>query len=311
MRSAETPKPHRRAVLAAAVAAGAASPLAATADTRSTALFASDMPRASRSGWAEAADGQRIRWNSFGEGPETLVLVHGWMCDSSYWAPQIKRFSATHQVIALDLPGHGQSDKTRKDWTMAAYADDVARVAAAAAPGRKVTLVGHSMGGVIVCVAGARMPAGALAGVVPVDILFTTAPMRGDGKPRPPAADFAATTRKMVRDGMFLPSADPVLADRIADAMAAGPRAIAEAAGAAMAAVDIRSTLATMATTPLSIINSARWPTQTAEIRQAHPGARAVVFKDAGHFVMLDDPAGFDTVLANELLVMGGRVSQS
>ena len=257
-----------------------------------------------------AADGQRIRWQSFGEGRSTLVFVHGWMCDSSYWAAQVRSFSRTHQVVTLDLPGHGQSDKTRRDWSMAAFADDVLRVAAAAAPSRKVTLVGHSMGGMIVYVAGARTPAGALAGVVPVDILFTTAPMTGGAGPVAPE-DFAVTTLKMVREGMFRPSADAALADRIASAMSAGPVGIAQAAAEAMADVDIAASLRAIAATPLSIINSASRPTRIDEIRRAHPAARAYVFKDAGHFVMLDDPAGFDAILAGALVLMSGRVDES
>ena len=42
-------------------------------------------------------------------GGEPLVLIHGVGLRLEAWTPQIEAFSATHRVIALDLPGHGQS----------------------------------------------------------------------------------------------------------------------------------------------------------------------------------------------------------
>lgn len=41
-----------------------------------------------------------------GEGT-AVVFLHGWGVDRRIWHQQIKYFSATHQVIAIDLPGHG------------------------------------------------------------------------------------------------------------------------------------------------------------------------------------------------------------
>ncbi|MBN2479101.1 MAG: alpha/beta hydrolase [Parachlamydiales bacterium] len=43
-----------------------------------------------------------------GEGP-TILFVHGFQSTKSYWVPFIKKFITTHHVVALDLPGHGNS----------------------------------------------------------------------------------------------------------------------------------------------------------------------------------------------------------
>ena len=41
-----------------------------------------------------------------------VVLVHGWCCDHSYFAPQFEHFAGQgRRVVTLDLSGHGESDK--------------------------------------------------------------------------------------------------------------------------------------------------------------------------------------------------------
>ena len=57
---------------------------------------------------AASVDGLAIHSATRGAGA-TLVFVHGWTCDSSSWAAQVEAFAKRYRVIALDLPGHGQS----------------------------------------------------------------------------------------------------------------------------------------------------------------------------------------------------------
>ncbi len=51
-----------------------------------------------------------IRWSYElkGEG-EPIIFLHGWGCSKSVWKQQLEYFSGTHMVLALDLPGHGES----------------------------------------------------------------------------------------------------------------------------------------------------------------------------------------------------------
>ena len=42
---------------------------------------------------------------------EPLVLIHGVGMRLEAWAPQIPVFARTHRVIAVDMPGHGESSK--------------------------------------------------------------------------------------------------------------------------------------------------------------------------------------------------------
>jgi len=85
----------------------------------------------------------------------TIVFVHGAACDHSVWALQ-SRYFAHHgaNVLAVDLPGHGQSDgdplpsvPAIADWIVALL--DVLGIDRAA-------LVGHSMGSLAVLDAAGR-----------------------------------------------------------------------------------------------------------------------------------------------------------
>jgi pimeloyl-ACP methyl ester carboxylesterase len=90
-------------------------------------------------------DRARIHYQSYGKGSEALVLVHGWTCSVGYWRDLIPDLSKRSRVIAIDLPGHGQSDKPQVAYTMDLFARAVDTVMRDAGVKRAV-LVGHSMG---------------------------------------------------------------------------------------------------------------------------------------------------------------------
>ncbi len=91
-------------------------------------------------------DGARIHYKSWGKGKDALVLVHGWGCNLNHWRDQIPDFSKRNRVIALDLPGHGESDKPEKlAYTMDLFANAIDAVMRDAKVERAV-IVGHSMG---------------------------------------------------------------------------------------------------------------------------------------------------------------------
>jgi pimeloyl-ACP methyl ester carboxylesterase len=90
-------------------------------------------------------DGARIHYQSYGKGREALVLIHGWTCNLDNWRDQVPDFAKRTRVIALDLPGHGQSDKPQIPYTMDLFARAIDAVMRDAKVERAV-LVGHSMG---------------------------------------------------------------------------------------------------------------------------------------------------------------------
>jgi pimeloyl-ACP methyl ester carboxylesterase len=81
-----------------------------------------------------------------GEGPETIVLMHGFAGCAGMWAPLLRLLPKSVRVIAYDLPGHGGSlafpGAGPAKVATSAILDDLARRGIA-----KAHFVGHSMGG--------------------------------------------------------------------------------------------------------------------------------------------------------------------
>lgn len=99
------------------------------------------------------------------DGPEmrerpTIVLLHGGpgSFDHSYFKPDFERLSAEAQVVYLDLRGHGRSTHgDPADWGFEVCADDLRAFCDALGIVRPV-VYGHSLGGYVAMVYGARHP---------------------------------------------------------------------------------------------------------------------------------------------------------
>lgn len=134
-----------------------------------------DQPRWFREALASAPEQGRTRvadcgihWLAWGprEAPG-LVLVHGGAAHAHWWSHLAPLFTPGYRVVAPDLSGHGDSDR-RDGYDAEVWADEVMAVARDAAVRGPAVVVGHSMGGLVTIVAGARHGDG-LAGTIIVD----------------------------------------------------------------------------------------------------------------------------------------------
>jgi len=91
-------------------------------------------------------EGRRLRYVDMGEGAP-LVLVHGTGGAWQSWLLNIEALARRHRVIAVDLPGFGQSDPLPAAPNMSAYAASIAALLDQLGLAR-VTILGHSLGGV-------------------------------------------------------------------------------------------------------------------------------------------------------------------
>jgi pimeloyl-ACP methyl ester carboxylesterase len=257
------------------------------------------------SGVTTAKDSVQIHYESGGNGSPSLVFIHGWNCDRSYWSAQLSVFASTHQVVAIDLAGHGDSGVNRTDWSMANFGADVAAVADALQL-EEIILVGHSMGGPVALEA-ARLLKGRVKMVIGADTLSDVSLRYPDeqlaGMLAAMEADFPGTVEGLVRGSFFLPTSDPALIDQIASDMSAAPPAAGIGAFGGFARwfnEDVEQTLADI-DAPVRLINSDYRPTNIGAGQALTASFEAVLMSGVGHFVMQEDPAQFNAIMA-ELL---------
>jgi pimeloyl-ACP methyl ester carboxylesterase len=75
-----------------------------------------------------------------------IVLIHCFTCAINYWDGMIPRLARDHRVVAVDLLGHGGSEKPRSGYSVPDQASAVAEVLARLGV-RDAEVVGHSLGG--------------------------------------------------------------------------------------------------------------------------------------------------------------------
>jgi len=91
-------------------------------------------------------NGLKIRYWQVGERGEKLLLVHGIGGCVEYWHKNVFELGKKYQVIVVDLPGFGKSDKPKADYTLDYYSDFLAAFCKAKA-WQDIILLGHSLGG--------------------------------------------------------------------------------------------------------------------------------------------------------------------
>jgi pimeloyl-ACP methyl ester carboxylesterase len=127
----------------------AATPSLETTSAKANRTFQKDTASANKATPEESRfatlDGIRIHYVNYGRGDEAIVFIHGWTCNLNNWRQQFSDFAGRTRVIAIDLPGHGQSDKPQITYSMDLFAKAVDAVLRDAKVSRAV-LLGHSMG---------------------------------------------------------------------------------------------------------------------------------------------------------------------
>lgn len=246
-----------------------------------------------------SSDGVEISYTVESAGDTTLVFVHGWMCDRTYWSEQVPALKGTYGVVGLDLAGHGLSGSDRAEWSLPAFGEDVRSVVEHLGL-EKVVVVGHSMGGPVALEAARLMP-GRVLGVVGVDTLIDADLKWNDEQweafIRPMEEDFGKACDGFVR-GMFPADPESELANRISASMCMPEH---EAIGVALMKTykdyDQGAALSA-AGVPIRCINAPLWPTSVENNRKYAPDFDAVIVEGVGHFLHMEKPEEFNHELA-------------
>ncbi len=252
------------------------------------------------SGYAAAKDGTSIFYTTFGKGRTALVFVHGWTCDHTYWRKQLDQFTGTHQVVALDLAGHGSSGLTRKHYTMERFGGDVAAVVEELNLDR-VVLIGHSMGGPAIVEAAKQIP-DQVVGLVGVDAFQNLDFHRSSDDInlllQPLRADYQGAVSYIVRSTMFVAASDALLVEQITTHMAA--------ASPEMGIDAVRSLFQWTGEKALGALLIPKFTInadyqKTDEEAAAKYGLQIKMMTGVGHFVMLEDAQTFNRLLTETI----------
>ena len=249
-----------------------------------------------------AKDGVPIHYSVQGKGEPALVFIHCWSCDRHLWDNQVPVFAKDHQVVTIDLPGHGESGQGRKNWSVEGFADDVNAVVTKLKL-KRVVFIGSSMGGPIALEATRRMPDPVVA-IVPVDTLHNVEnrlpPEQLDAVFKQLQADFKGSTTALLKQYFFSPNTPEAVKKRVIAETTSRPPEMAVAILRAIFSYDSAPALREVKV-PIRAINADMNPTNVEVNRKYAPQFDAVIIKGTGHYPMLEDPARFNELLTDVL----------
>ncbi|MGR3698318.1 MAG: alpha/beta fold hydrolase [Roseovarius sp.] len=231
-----------------------------------------------------------------------LVLVHGYLGGSAQWQAELARFSDRFDVIAPDLPGYAGSAALPPPERIAAFAAAVVALLDELGIGR-FTLMGHSMGGMIVQELAATHP-----DRVARLILYGTGPLGAMPNRFEPLetsrarlrSDGVAQTIRRIGATWFRQGAAAEGFEIVAALGAQATEAAALAGLDAMSHWDGRGALGRL-TMPTLVLwgdgdRSYRWP-QVETLWQGLPDAALAVVPGTAHAVHLEKPALFHALV--------------
>jgi pimeloyl-ACP methyl ester carboxylesterase len=246
-------------------------------------------------------DGVKLYYDEAGSGP-AMVLVHGWCCNRTYFAPQTERFARDHRVISVDLRGHGDSDAPEGDYSMPAFADDVAWMCRELGA-TNVVAVGHSMGGSVVAFLAARHSSLVKAMVAVDSAIISSERFVGIITPvleKLSGEGYLEASRVMV-EAMFDPEDEPELRARILREMTSAPQhvMVGSMRGNAEAFPETLGRIEQ----PSLLISAGRFPVDLVKLREVAPRLRYAQTVGSGHFNQLEVPEQVNAMIERFLAI--------
>ena len=240
-------------------------------------------------------------------GGAPLVLVHGWCCDHSYFAPQLEHFAGRgYNVVAVDLRGHGGSGKPKQAYTMQVFADDLAWMCGELELSKPV-VVGHSMGGIVGFDLAARYP-DLPAALVMLNSAVVLPPASRDAIPaflhKLADAGYRQALGDYVAAALFLPSDDPRRRQLILEAMPSTPQHVIVSAFEGLRDYEAAEVAGGVAVPCLYIAANEPVPrSDMALLRQLLPKMLSGQTVGSGHFCQLEVPEQVNAMIERFLAI--------
>jgi len=248
-------------------------------------------------------DNARVYYSVAGKGEPTVVLVHGWTCDGTFWDKQVPELAKNYRVLNVDLPGHGKSDAPEVEYTMELMARGVLAAMDAAKVGRAV-LMGHSMGVSVNRVVYDQAPSRVAAFATIDGAIFRNSSPAFEAGFRKVYSGFDGPDGPALRvkfiEQMFEESTPPELREHIRSVMLAPPGRVAKSALAGLVASHIWDKGAV--SVPALAINKKR---QGDAMERTHRSVLSNLdyheMDGVSHFLMMEKPAEFNAILTSFL----------
>lgn len=252
-------------------------------------------------GIAISSDKEQIAYSFLGKRKNTLVFIHGWSLDSRLWQNQLAYFSTNHNVITIDLAGHGNSSYNRGNYTLPLFANDIKAVLKKENIDSAI-LIGHSMGGAVVAEAAKLMPS-KIKGIIGVDTLHDVAvkisQAQLDTMAKPFEDDFQESMRFFVSE-MLPKDVDNNLLYWVKEDMASAPKETALNQFRNYLGQSINGDSYKVFENikiPVVLINAKLWPTNSERNKKYIKKFSAYLIEGTGHFPMIEKPEAFNKLL--------------
>jgi len=263
-----------------------------------------EIPASGESHFASSGT-NRIHYVTIGTGSPAIAFIHGWGGNLRFWKEQVPALQDHARLVLIDLPGHGQSDKPSVEYSMDYYARSVIDVLRDAKID-KATLVGHSMGVVILCRVYALAP-GRVSALVAVDGLLRRPkidPAQAEQFISPyRAPGYRGQVTNFIGSMFPNPGTDALRAWTLAEVLAT-PQPVLSSSMDAMFKADQPAWDLEKIKVPLLVIN-ARGPMWTPEyqtyVKSLSDRTEYQTLDGPGHFLMLEKPSEFNAVLLKVL----------
>jgi pimeloyl-ACP methyl ester carboxylesterase len=256
-----------------------------------------------------APDGSRIPYEVAGnaDADVTVVMVHCWMCDRSFWDAQLPALADLYRTVTLDLPGHGEAPANRDPWTVAAYGEDVAGLISDLDL-THVVLMGHSMGGPVSLRAAALAP-DRVVGIVAVDTLhdaeFTFDGEQIQGFMQAFESDFVGTCEQFVRSMIIEDGAEEVLAHVLQAGCVEERAEVGVALMRDYSSIDFPSWFRE-AGVPIRAINATEPNETRLEVNQRYVDFDAELMDGVGHYLHMTRPDQFNELMLDAIAEIVG-----
>ncbi|MBE2233255.1 MAG: alpha/beta fold hydrolase [Anaerolinea sp.] len=273
----------------------------------------------------------KTRYWAGGSQGSPVVLIHGLGCHVEDWQANFDALAALHRVWALDLPGHGRTDKPADAPYGVPYLATFVQDFMAALQISRAHVVGHSMGGAVATRLAFTHPelvdrlvlvaSAGLGRQVHLGLRLASVPRLGERLMRPSRAGAATFARMTIYDPAVI-TEEKIDCDY---ALAAQPGALEALLRTARTGLNLFGQKRSLwglhvsrlpsITAPVLVV----WGRQDPTIPVAHaevaakglPNVRVQIFDKCGHVPMLEKADAFNALLLEFLGdPVGGEVRQ-